>query len=333
MQDYDIAVFGGGPGGYVAALDAGMRGANVVVIEKDRRLGGTCLLRGCIPSKTLVKTAELLSEMRHAQDFGLQGTVAPDWTSIVARKDKVVDGLTKGIVDLFKARKVTRLQGTGRLLTPNSILVQGSNEFSHMALTVRAKNIILATGSATILGTEVPGGDSPRVITSDEVLDADLTMRAMPTLPQSMVIIGGGIVGMEFASIFAAYGVKVTAIITSPRLLRNVDKEIARRFSQLLKAAGVEVLVNTSVQEFRDRGTSLEVVTTTTGTAEPRVITCDYAIYAKGRRPYTDGLGLDTVGVRTERGYVPTDGHMRTNIPGIYAIGDIVPGHMLAHVA
>ncbi len=333
MPEYDIAVIGGGPGGYVAALDAGMRGANVVLIEKDRRLGGTCLLRGCIPSKTMVKTAELLSEMRHPNDFGIQGTAVADWGGIVARKDKVVDGLTKGIVDLCKARKVTRLQGTGRLLTPGSILVQGDSEFSGMALTVRAKSIILATGSATILGTEVPGGDSPRVITSDQILDMDLTLRAIPTLPKSMVIIGGGIVGMEFASIFAAYGTKVTAVITSPRLLRNVDEEIARRFSQLLKAAGVEVLLKSNVQEFRDAGDHVDVVIQTEGSAEPRIVAAEYALYAKGRRPYTDGLGLDTVGVRTERGYVPTDSYMRTNVPGIYAIGDIVPGHMLAHVA
>ncbi len=333
MTEYDIAVIGGGPGGYVAALDAGMRGANVVLIEKDRRLGGTCLLRGCIPSKTMVRTAELLSEMRHAGDFGIQGTAEPDWAGIVARKDKVVDGLSKGVVDLCKARKVTRLQGTGRLLTPNSILVQGNAEFGGMALTVRAKSIILATGSATILGTEVPGGDSPRVITSDQILDADLTMGAIPTLPKSMVIIGGGIVGMEFASIFAAYGTKVTAVITSPRVLRNVDEEIARRFAQLLKAAGVEVLLKSNVQEFRDRGDHLDVVIQTEGSAEPRVVSSEYALYAKGRKPYTDGLGLDTVGVRTERGYVPTDSYMRTNVAGIYAIGDIVPGHMLAHVA
>ncbi len=333
MAEYDIAVIGGGPGGYVAALDAGLRGASVVVIEQDRRLGGTCLLRGCIPSKTMVKTAELLSELQHAGDFGIAATAAPDWAGIVARKDKVVEGLTKGINDLFKARKITRLEGKGRLLSPTSIFVQGTNQYSDQVGTIRAKQVILATGSATVLADDVPGGDSPRIITSDQILDADLTARALPAMPRSMVVIGGGIVGMEFASIFAAYGVKVTAVITSPRLLRNVDEEIARRFSMLLRAAGVETLVKTSVQEFRDRGDHLEVVVQTDGSAEPRVLECDYALYAKGRVPYTEGLGLDTVGIRTERGYIPVDGHMRTSVPNIYAIGDVVPGHMLAHVA
>src|SRR5579859_1732920 len=333
MYEYDVVVIGAGPGGEAAALDAGLRGASTLVIEKDRRLGGTCLLRGCIPSKTLVKTAELLSEMRHAADFGITATAAPNWEGIVARKDKVVTGLTLGLNDLFKARKVTRLQGTARLLAPGKILVQGSHQYSGQALTVRAKQIILATGSATVLGTEVPGGDSPRVITSDEILDMDLTLRSLPTLPKSMVIIGGGIVGMEFASIFAAYGTKVTAVITSPRVLRNVDEEIARRFALLLKQAGVETLLKTSVQEFRDRGDHLDVVVQTEGSAEPRVVTCEYALYAKGRVPYTQGLGLDDLGIATQRGYITVDSHMRTNVPGIYAIGDAVPGHMLAHVA
>ncbi|HUS17224.1 MAG TPA: dihydrolipoyl dehydrogenase, partial [Chloroflexia bacterium] len=333
MYEYDVAVIGGGPGGYVAALDAGLQGASVVLIEKDRRLGGTCLLRGCIPSKTMVKTAELLAEMRHPADFGVNGSAEPNWEGIVARKDKVVSGLTSGINDLCKARKVVRLEGTGRILSPGSVLVQGSNQYSGAMITVRAKNIIVATGSATVLGTEIRGGDSPRVITSDEILDMDLTLRAMPALPKSMVVIGGGIVGMEFASIFAAYGTKVTAVITSPRILRNVDDEIARRFAQLLKQAGVETLLKTTVEEFRDRGDHLEVVVQTEGTAEPRVLNCEYALYAKGRVPYTQGLGLEELGVTTQRGYIPTDEYMRTNVAGIYAIGDVVPGHMLAHVA
>jgi dihydrolipoamide dehydrogenase len=331
--EYDIAVIGGGPGGYVAALYAGIHGARVVLIEKDRRLGGTCLLRGCIPSKTMVKTAEILEEMHRAEEFGVTGHAEPNWAGIVARKDRVVGGLTKGLDDLVKARKITRLHGAGRLLGPGRILVQGLDDFNQgRAITVKAKSTVIATGSATIEANEVPGGTSPRIITSDGILDADLTMGALPQLPRSMVVIGGGIVGMEFASIFTQYGVKVTVVVTSPRILRNVDEEIARRFAMLLRQQGCEVLTKTTVQEFRDRGETLDVVVQTEG-KEPQVLTCDYALYAKGRRPYTDGLGLEDLGVNMQRGAVLVDEYLRTNIPGIYAIGDVVPGAMLAHKA
>ena len=332
-MEYDIAVIGGGPGGYVAALYAGIHGARVVLIEKDRRLGGTCLLRGCIPSKTMVKTAEILEEMHRGEEFGITGHAEPNWAGIVARKDRVVAGLTKGLDDLVKARKITRLHGFGRLLNPRSVLVQGLDESNRgQAITVRAKNIVIATGSATILADDIPGGASPRVITSDQILDMDLTPGALPDLPKRMVIIGGGIVGMEFASIFTAYGVKVTAVITSPRVLRNVDEEIARRFAMVLRQQGCEVLVKTSVQEFRDHGDRLEVVVQTEG-KEPQVIECDYALYGKGRRPYTDNLGLEDLGIQMQRGTVLVDDYLQTNVPGVYAIGDVVPGAMLAHKA
>ena len=332
-NEFDIAVIGGGPGGYVAALYAGLRGARVVLIEKDRRLGGTCLLRGCIPSKTMVSTAHLLEQMHRSEEFGVTGHAEPNWAGIVARKDRVVGGLTKGLDDLVKVRKVTRLHGFGRLLSPNRILVQGLDSFNEgREIVVKAKHVIIATGSATIMADDLPGGDSPRVLTSDDILDADRTLAALPALPERMVIIGGGIVGMEFASIFTAYGVKCTAIITSPRILRNVDEEIARRFALLLRQQGCEVLTKTTVQEFQDRGATLDVVVQTEG-KEPQTLTCDYALYAKGRRPYTDNLGLEDLGVTMQRGAVLVDDHLRTNVPGVYAIGDVVPNAMLAHKA
>jgi dihydrolipoamide dehydrogenase len=331
--EYEIAIIGGGPGGYVAALYAGIHGARVVLIEKDRRLGGTCLLRGCIPSKTMVKTAEIMEQMHRSEEFGITGQATINWGGVIAHKDKVVGGLTKGLDDLVKARKITRLHGVGRLLTPRSILVEGIDDSNRgRMITVRAKNTVIATGSGTILANDIPGGDSPRVITSDGILDADLTMSTLPTLPKRMVIIGGGIVGMEFAAIFTQYGVKVTAVITSPRILRNVDDEIARRYALILRQQGCEILTKTSVVEFRDKGDSLDVVLQTEG-KEPQTVECDYALYAKGRRPYTDNLGAADLGITMERGAILVDDYLRTNVPGIYAIGDVVPGPMLAHKA
>src|SRR5437764_1361354 len=189
--EYDIAIIGAGPGGYVAALYAALKGAKVALIEKDKRLGGTCLLRGCIPSKAMVKTAELMLEMRHPDEFGLalEGTVRLDWERTVQRKDKVVDGLVNGLNGLLKARKVDVITGQGTITSPRTVMVDGRE--------VRARNIIIATGSGTALASDVPGGNLPAVITSDDILDADLTMSRLPRRPDSMIVLGGGVVGVE----------------------------------------------------------------------------------------------------------------------------------------
>src|SRR5438067_4100036 len=199
-KEYDIAVVGAGPGGYVTALYGGLKGVSIALIEKDRRLGGTCLLRGCIPSKAMVKTAELMLEMRHPDKYGLDltGDVRINWESTVRRKDKVVDGLVNGLNGLLKSRKVDVINGHGTITSPRTVMVDGRE--------VRARNIIIATGSGTMLPTDVPGGNLPGVTNSDEILDADLTMQRLPEMPESVIVVGGGIVGMEFASIFNAYG-------------------------------------------------------------------------------------------------------------------------------
>src|SRR4051794_11379018 len=230
--EYDVAIIGAGPGGYVSALYGALKGAKIALIEKDRRLGGTCLLRGCIPSKAMVKTAELMIEMRHPDKYGLDlsGQVSINWESTVRRKDKVVDGLVTGLNGLMKARKVDVINGHGTITSPRTVMVGGRE--------VRTRNIIIATGSGTMMPTDVPGGDLPGVITSDQVLDADLTMQALPQMPESVIVVGGGIVGMEHAAIFNAYGVKTTVVVTSPRVLRLVDEEIARRYSTVAKNQG-----------------------------------------------------------------------------------------------
>jgi dihydrolipoamide dehydrogenase len=327
--EYDVAIIGAGPGGYVSALYGGTKGIKIALIEKDRRLGGTCLLRGCIPSKAMVKTAELMLEMSHPDQYGLalEGTVRLDWERTVQRKDKIVDGLVNGLNGLLKARKVDVITGHGTITSPRTIMVDGRE--------VRTRNIIIATGSGTALASDVPGGNLPAVITSDDILDADLTMRAVPRRPDSIIIVGGGVVGMEFASIFNAYGTKVTVVVSSSRILRLVDEEIARRFTQLTKTQGMEILTGSDVVSMAEGegGNGLKVTIKNSGTGAEEVRSVDNVLWAKGRHPYTHNLGLRELGIETKRGFITTDERMMTQIPGVYAIGDVVPGPMLAHVA
>ncbi len=327
--EYDIAIIGAGPGGYVGALYGGLKGAKIALIEKDKRLGGTCLLRGCIPSKAMVKTAELMLEMRHPDQYGLalDGAVRLDWERTVQRKDKVVDGLVNGLNGLMKARKVDVINGHGTITSPHTIMVDGRE--------VRTRNIIIATGSGTTLASDVPGGNLPAVITSDDILDADLTMKALPQRPDSVIIVGGGIVGMEFASIFNAYGTKVTVVVSSSRVLRLVDEEIARRFTQVAKGQGIEIITGSDVVKIAEgeggSGLRVTIKNTASGAEEERSVS--NVLWAKGRHPYTQNLGLRDLGIETQRGFIPTDERMMTFVPGVYAIGDVVPGPMLAHVA
>jgi dihydrolipoamide dehydrogenase len=327
--EYDIAIIGAGPGGYVSALYGALKGAKIALIEKDRRLGGTCLLRGCIPSKAMVKTGELMLEMRHPDQYGLalEGTVRLDWERTVQRKDKVVDGLVNGLGGLLKSRKVDVIHGHGMITSPRTVMVEGRE--------VRARNIIIATGSGTMLASDVPGGNLPAVITSDDILDADTTMSRLPQRPESIIIVGGGVVGMEFASIFNAYGTKVTVVVSSSRILRLVDEEIARRFSQVAKGYGIETVTGSDIVHMAEgeggKGLKVTIKNNSTGAEEIRDV--DNVLWAKGRYPYTQDLGLRDLGIETNRGFIPTDERMMTSVPGVYAIGDVVPGPMLAHVA
>ena len=327
--EYDVTIIGAGPGGYAAALYGALRGAKVALIEKDKRLGGTCLLRGCIPSKAMVKTAELMLEMRHPDKYGLtlDGTVSLDWARTVERKDKVVDGLVNGLNGLMKSRKIDVITGLGTITNPRTINVEGRD--------VRTRNIIIATGSGTMMPTNVPGGNLPGVITSDDVLDKDLTMAALQGVPESIIIVGGGVVGMEFSSIFNAYGSKVSVVVSSPRVLRLVDEEIARRFTMVAKGQGIEIVPRTDVVSITqgDGGKGLKVTLKNVDTGVEDVRAVSNLLYAKGRFPYTQSLGLENIGIQTKRGYIEVDERMRTAVEGVYAIGDVVPGPMLAHVA
>lgn len=315
MEQKDVVVIGGGPGGYVAAIHAAHLGVQVALIEKDR-LGGTCLNRGCIPTKALVRSAEVLLEARRADEFGVEtGSVRANLPRIMAHKKKVVDALVSGVEQLIKANKVSLHRGTGRLVSPHLVKVNGAE--------IAARNIIVATGSESAL-LPIDGLDLPGVVTTDGILELE-------ELPESLVIIGGSHVGVEFASIFNALGTKVTIVKRRPLLLEPIDEEIGRRFAQLLPRQGIHVITGAAVKTIRRDGSLLRVVWDTS--EGPQGVNGQMVLMATGRRPYSEGLGCSELGLKMERGAISVNECLETNIDGVYAIGDVLGKHMLAHVA
>ncbi len=313
---YDLAIIGGGPGGYVAALRAAQLGAKVALVEK-KRVGGVCLIEGCIPTKALVKSVEVLLEVERAREFGvLVGEPDLDFAQMMARKEAVVEQLVSGVESLLEKRQVTTFQGAGRLLAPNKVAISGQGE-------IEAKSLIIATGAQPskppVAGLELLG-----VITSSEILQLE-------EIPNDLVVVGGGVIGMEFAAIFNALGTKVTVVEILPSLLPPVDGEISRRYEQLARRQGIEIHLNSPLKGVRPSGSRLLVEY---GSGDKRgSAEADYLLVATGRVPYTEGLGLEEIGVKAERGAIMVDDYLQTNVPGIYAVGDVLGGPMLAHVA
>jgi len=315
LEQKDVVVIGGGPGGYVAAIHAAHLGAQVALIEKDR-LGGTCLNRGCIPTKALVRSAEVFLEARRADEFGVEtGSVRANLPRIMAHKKKVVDALVSGVEQLVKANKVSLHHGTGRLLSPHLVKVNNAE--------IAAKNIIIATGSESAL-LPVDDLSLPGVMTTDGILELE-------ELPESLVIIGGSHVGVEFASIFNALGTKVTIVKRRPLLLEPIDEEIGRRFAQLLPRQGIGVITGAAVKAIRRDGSLLRVVWD--APEGEQGVSGQMVLVATGRRPYREGLGCSELGLKTEGSAITVNECLETNINGIYAIGDVLGKHMLAHVA
>ena len=315
MEQKDVVVIGGGPGGYVAAIHAAHLGAEVALIEKGR-LGGTCLNRGCIPTKALVRSAEVFLEAKRAGEFGVEiGSVKANLPQIMARKKKVVDALVFGVEQLIKANRVSLHRGTGRLVSPRLVKVDTTE--------IAARKIIIATGSESAL-LPIDGLNLPGVLTTDDILD-------LGGLPESLVVIGGSHVGVEFASIFNALGTKVTILKRRPLLLEPIDEEIGRRFAQLLPRHGIRVITGAAVKAIgRDRSL-LRVVW---GTPEgEQGVNGQMVLMATGRRPYSEGLGWSELGLNMEGGAIRVNECLETNIEGVYAIGDVLGKHMLAHVA
>jgi dihydrolipoamide dehydrogenase len=315
LEQKDLVIIGGGPGGYVAAIHAAHLGAEVALIEKDR-LGGTCLNRGCIPTKALVRSVEVLLEAKRAGEFGVEiGSVRANLPQIMAHKKKVVDTLVSGVEKLIKANKVSLHHGTGRLVSRGLVKVNTSE--------IAAKKIIIATGSESAL-LPIDGLDLPEVLTTDKILE-------LKELPESLVVIGGSHVGVEFASIFNALGTHVTIVKRRPLLLEPIDEEIGRRFAQLLPRQGIRVITGAAVKAIEEDGSLLKVVWDTPD--GEKGVNGQTVLMATGRRPYSEGLGWSEFGLKMQGGAVNVNEYLETNIEGVYAIGDVLGKHMLAHVA
>lgn len=316
---YDLVVIGSGPGGYVAALRAAQLGMNVGVVEKYPVLGGTCLNVGCIPSKALLESSELYETTQgKLWDHGIQVTKpAVDLKKMMARKDKVVGQITGGVQLLFKKNKITHIQGMGCFKDSTTLEVEGQ--------VVGAKNFVIATGSKPIA---IPG------IEVDQELIVDSTgALALSKIPKTMIVMGGGYIGLELGSVYRRLGTQVTVVEALDQILPGMDMEVRKTFARILKKQGFKIKLKTRVEQAQRKGKGVEV-SLSLSDGKTEILKADTLLVSVGRRPYTQGLGLETIGVQTnEKGFITVNEQYTTSVPGIYAIGDVIPGPMLAHKA
>lgn len=322
-ESFDVVVIGGGPGGYVCAIKAAQLGLSVACVEKRGALGGTCLNVGCIPSKALLASSEKYEEAGHhlaAHGINVSG-VALDLKAMLARKDKVVGELTKGIEFLFKKNKITYLKGAGALLGDGKVAVTGETN-----QTVTGKNIVIATGSDS---TPLPGLtiDEKKIVTSTGGL-------TLEKVPEHLVVIGGGVIGLELGSVWRRLGSKVTVVEFLDRIVPTLDTEIGAQFQKLLAKQGIEFRLGQKVTGAKTKGAKTELTVEPAKGGAAESIVADVVLVSIGRRPYVAGLGLEKAGVKLDdKGRIATNGHFATNVAGIYAIGDVIAGPMLAHKA
>eukprot|EP00877_Chromochloris_zofingiensis_P006265 jgi/Chrzof1/1892/Cz10g25060.t1 len=324
-EQQDLVIIGGGPGGYVAAIKAGQLGLKVTCVEGRGRLGGTCLNVGCIPSKALLNSSHLYWEAKkHFAGHGITlSGVDYDWGTMQQQKDKAVGGLTKGIEGLFKKYKVSYVKGWGTINSPDTVdvsLLDGGND------SLKTKNIMIATGSEVTPLRGVPI-DEERIVSSTGAL-------ALKEVPKTMVVIGGGYIGLEMGSVYQRLGADVTVVEFMDNIVPTMDGEIRRLFQRTLQKQGMSFKLGTKVNSAERKGDKVVLEVEPAKGGEKSTMEVDVVLVSAGRRPYTSKLGLDNVGIETDkRGRIEVDDHFRTKVKNIYAIGDVIPGPMLAHKA
>jgi len=308
-QQFDIVVLGGGSAGYATAIRATQLGMSVAVIEKEK-LGGTCLHRGCVPTKALLHSAEIADVAREGAAYGVNSVVQSiDIAAVNAFRTKLVDGKFKGLQGLLKANGITVIAGEGRLVAPNAVQVGADR--------ITGKHIVLATGSysRSLPGLEITG----RVIASEHALE-------LTEIPRRVAILGGGVIGVEFASVWRSFGAEVTIIEGLPHLVPNEEESISKQLERAFRKRGIDYKLGVRFQSVTQNATGVTV-----NLEDGTIVEADYLLVAVGRGPLTQGMGYEEVGIEMDRGFVLTNDRLATNIPGIYAAGDIVPGLQLAH--
>ncbi len=321
-MNYDVTIIGSGPGGYVAAIRCAQLGLKTAIIEKYSTLGGTCLNVGCIPSKALLDSSEHYDNAQHKfAEHGIKlDNLSVDLSQMMKRKEGVVQQMTNGVDYLMKKNKVDVYTGVGSFIDKNTIKVSGKEE-----KTVKTNNVVIATGSkpSSLPGIEI---DKKRVISSTEAL-------SLKEVPEHLIVIGGGVIGMELGSVYKRLGAKVSVLEFMPTLIAGMDLSLGRELGRLAKKGGMELYLQHKVTSVATKGKKVTVKAEDKKGAEV-IIEGDYCLVSVGRKPYTEGLGLENIGLKSdERGRIEVDEHLRTNVPGIYAIGDVVKGAMLAHKA